>query len=428
MAVNIAILGFGTVGTGLPTLLSENKEKLAKILDEEIVISKVLMRDNKAIEKARSQGFNYDFVLNLDDILADSEISIVVELMGRIEPAKTYITQAIEAGKNVVTANKDLMAVHGVELRSLAQKHHVALYYEAAVAGGIPILRTLANSFSSDKITHLLGILNGTSNFMMTKMSEEGWTYDESLAKAQELGYAESDPTNDVDGIDASYKLAILSEFAFGMTLAPDEIAKSGLRSIQKTDVEIAQQFGYVLKLTGEINEVDSGIFAEVSPTFLPKSHPLASVNGVMNAVFIESEGIGDSMFYGAGAGQKPTATSVLADIVRIVKRVKDGTIGKSFNEYARSTSLANPHDIENKYYFSVETPDSTGQFLRLVELFTSENVSFEQVLQQKGNGKRAVVVIISHKINRVQLSAIQDKLNQEKDFKLLNRFKVLGD
>ena len=428
MAVNIAILGFGTVGTGLPTLLSENKEKLAKILDEEIVISKVLMRDNKAIEKARSQGFNYDFVLNLDDILADSEISIVVELMGRIEPAKTYITQAIEAGKNVVTANKDLLAVHGVELRSLAQKHHVDLYYEAAVAGGIPILRTLANSFSSDKITHLLGILNGTSNFMMTKMSEEGWTYDESLAKAQELGYAESDPTNDVDGIDASYKLTILSEFAFGMTLAPDEIAKSGLRSIQKTDVEIAQQFGYVLKLTGEINEVDSGIFAEVRPTFLPKSHPLASVNGVMNAVFIESEGIGDSMFYGAGAGQKPTATSVLADIVRIVKRVKDGTIGKSFNEYARSTSLANPHDIENKYYFSVETPDATGQLILSEELFTSETLSFEQVLQQKGNGKRAVVVIISHKINRVQLSAIQDKLNQEKDFKLLNRFKVLGD
>ena len=223
-------------------------------------------------------------------------------------------------------------------------------------------------------------------------------------------------------------KLAILSEFAFGMTLSPDQISKSGLRTIQKTDVEIAQQFGYVLKLTGEINEVESGIFAEVSPTFLPKSHPLASVNGVMNAVFIESDGIGDSMFYGAGAGQKPTATSVLADIVRIVKREKDGTIGKSFNEYARPTSLANPHDIVNKYYFSVETPDSTGQLLRLVELFTSEDVSFEQVLQQKGDGHRAVVVIISHQINRVQLLAIQDKLKEEVDFKLLNYFKVLGD
>ncbi|MCA2388963.1 homoserine dehydrogenase [Lactococcus lactis] len=428
MTVNIAILGFGTVGTGLPTLISENKQKLSKILDEEIVISKVLMRDEKAIEKARAQGYQYDFVLTLEEILADSEISIVVELMGRIEPAKTYITKVIKAGKNVVTANKDLLAVHGTELRALAEKHHVALYYEAAVAGGIPILRTLANSFSSDKITHLLGILNGTSNFMMTKMSEEAWTYDQSLAKAQELGYAESDPTNDVDGIDASYKLAILSEFAFGMTLSPDQISKSGLRTIQKTDVEIAQQFGYILKLTGEINEVESGIFAEVSPTFLPKSHPLASVNGVMNAVFIESEGIGDSMFYGAGAGQKPTATSVLADIVRIVKREKDGTIGKSFNEYARPTSLANPHDIVNKYYFSVETPDSTGQLLRLVELFTSEDVSFEQVLQQKGDGHRAVVVIISHQINRVQLLAIQDKLKEEVDFKLLNYFKVLGD
>lgn len=428
MAIKIAILGFGTVGTGLPFLLSENKEKLAALLGEEIVISKVLMRSEETIEAARKEGFSYDFVLSVDDILADSEISIVVELMGRLEPAKTYISQALAAGKSVVTANKDLLAVHGSELRELTKKHQVALYYEAAVAGGIPILRTLANSYSSDKISHLLGIVNGTSNFMMTKMSEEGWSYEKALQKAQELGYAESDPTNDVDGIDASYKLAILSEFAFGMTLAPTEIACSGLRSIRSTDVEIARQLGYVLKLTGEIREVQSGIFAEVSPTFLPKKHPLAAVNDVMNAVFIESVGIGSSMFYGPGAGQKPTATSVLADIVRVAKRIQNGTLGKNFNEYSRPTQLANPADVMNKYYFSVETPDTTGQFLRLVQLFTSENVSFDQVLQQRGDGERAIVVIISHEISRTQLAAVIEKLQQEADFELLNYFKVLGE
>ncbi|QDK71264.1 homoserine dehydrogenase [Lactococcus protaetiae] len=426
MTINIALLGFGTVGSGLPELLLENQQKLEMILEKKIVISKVLLRNQEAIEQARANGFDYPFVLSMNEILQDDSISIVVELMGRLEPARTYISQALSAGKNVVTANKDLLAIHGTELRALAKENHVALYYEAAVAGGIPILRTLANSYASDKITRLLGVVNGTSNFMMSKMVEEAWSYDEALQVAQELGYAESDPTNDVDGIDAGYKLAILSEFAFGMSLSASEVQHSGIREIDKSDVEIAQQLGYVIKLVGEIVEVESGIFAEVSPTFIPKTHPLSSVSGVMNAVFIESLGIGESMFYGPGAGQKPTITSVLADIIRVVKRMNDGTIGKSFNEYSRKTKLAKPENVKNKYYFSIETPDSTGQFLRLVKIFTSEDASFEQVLQQKGDGKRAIVAIICHSLNQVQLKNIREKLNREVDFSLLNSFKVI--
>lgn len=373
-------------------------------------------------------GNDFNFVTNVDDILSDHDITIVVELMGRIEPAKTFITRALEAGKHVVTANKDLLAVHGAELLEIAQANKVALYYEAAVAGGIPILRTLANSLASDKITRVLGVVNGTSNFMVTKMVEEGWSYDDALAEAQRLGFAESDPTNDVDGIDAAYKMVILSQFAFGMKIAFDDVAHKGIRNITPEDVAVAQELGYVVKLVGSIEETSSGIAAEVTPTFLPKAHPLASVNGVMNAVFVESIGIGESMYYGPGAGQKPTATSVVADIVRIVRRLNDGTIGKDFNEYSRDLVLANPEDVKANYYFSILALDSKGQVLKLAEIFNAQDISFKQILQDGKEGDKARVVIITHKINKAQLENVSAELKKVSEFDLLNTFKVLGE
>lgn len=387
-----------------------------------------MVKDEDEKNRLLAAGNDFNFVTNVDDILSDQDITIVVELMGRIEPAKTFITRALEAGKHVVTANKDLLAVHGAELLEIAQANKVALYYEAAVAGGIPILRTLANSLASDKITRVLGVVNGTSNFMVTKMVEEGWSYDDALAEAQRLGFAESDPTNDVDGIDAAYKMVILSQFAFGMKIAFDDVAHKGIRNITPEDVAVAQEFGYVVKLVGSIEETSSGIAAEVTPTFLPKAHPLASVNGVMNAVFVESIGIGESMYYGPGAGQKPTATSVVADIVRIVRRLNDGTIGKDFNEYSRDLVLANPEDVKTNYYFSILAPDSKGQVLKLAEIFNAQDISFKQILQDGKEGDKARVVIITHKINKAQLENVSAELKKVSEFDLLNTFKVLGE
>lgn len=388
----------------------------------------MLVKDEDEKNRLLAAGNDFNFVTNVDDILSDQDITIVVELMGRIEPAKTFITRALEAGKHVVTANKDLLAVHGAELLEIAKANKVALYYEAAVAGGIPILRTLANSLASDKITRVLGVVNGTSNFMMTKMVEEGWSYDDALAEAQRLGFAESDPTNDVDGIDAAYKMVILSQFAFGMKVAFDDVAHKGIRNITPEDVAVAQDLGYVVKLVGSIEETSSGIAAEVTPTFLPKAHPLASVNGVMNAVFVESIGIGESMYYGPGAGQKPTATSVVADIVRIVRRLNDGTIGKDFNEYSRDLVLANPEDVKANYYFSILAPDSKGQVLKLAEIFNAQDISFKQILQDGKDGDKARVVIITHKINKAQLENVSAELKKVSEFDLLNTFKVLGE
>ena len=428
MTVKIALLGFGTVASGVPFLLKENGEKINQSAHSDIEVAKVLVKDEDEKNRLLAAGNDFNFVTNVDDILSDQDITIVVELMGRIEPAKTFITRALEAGKHVVTANKDLLAVHGAELLEIAKANKVALYYEAAVAGGIPILRTLANSLASDKITRVLGVVNGTSNFMMTKMVEEGWSYDDALAEAQRLGFAESDPTNDVDGIDAAYKMVILSQFAFGMKVAFDDVAHKGIRNITPEDVAVAQDLGYVVKLVGSIEETPSGIAAEVTPTFLPKAHPLASVNGVMNAVFVESIGIGESMYYGPGAGQKPTATSVVADIVRIVRRLNDGTIGKDFNEYSRDLVLANPEDVKANYYFSILAPDSKGQVLKLAEIFNAQDISFKQILQDGKEGDKARVGIITHKINKAQLENVSDELKKVSEFDLLNTFKVLGE
>jgi homoserine dehydrogenase len=428
MSVKIALLGFGTVASGVPFLLKENKEKILQSAQSDIEVAKVLVKDDAEKDRLLAAGNDFDFVTNVDEILEDSDIAIVVELMGRIEPAKTFITRALQAGKHVVTANKDLLAVHGAELIAIAKEHGVALYYEAAVAGGIPILRTLVNSLAADKVTRVLGVVNGTSNFMMTKMVEEGWSYEDALAKAQELGYAESDPTNDVDGIDAAYKMVILSQFAFGMDVQFDQVGHKGIRKITPQDVAVAQSLGYVIKLVGSIEETPSGLVAEVTPTFLPKAHPLAGVNGVMNAVYVESIGIGESMYYGPGAGQKPTATSVVADIIRIVRRLNEGTIGKAFNEYSRPVQLAKPEDVKSDYYFSIQTPDMKGQLLKLAQIFNQEDVSFKQVLQEGAKDSVARVVIITHQLNQTQLQHIIEKIDEEADFTLLNTFKVLGE
>ncbi|GFH41775.1 homoserine dehydrogenase [Lactococcus hodotermopsidis] len=426
MTINIALLGFGTVASGVPFLLKENGAKITAAANADIKIAKVLVKDEAEKNALLAEGKAYHFVTDIAEILNDASIDIVIELMGRIEPAKTFITKALQAKKHVVSANKDLLAVHGAELLAIARDNGVALYYEAAVAGGIPILRTLASAYQADKITKILAVANGTSNFMMTKMVDEGWTYDEALAEASRLGYAESDPTNDVDGIDAAYKMVILSQFAFGMTINFEDVRHEGIRHITPEDVTLAQKLGYVIKLVGEIVERESGIYAEVVPTFLPKNHQLATVNGVMNAVFVESIGIGEAMYYGPGAGQKPTATSVVADIIALAHGIVKGEKVAPFNNFARETVYAKKEDLLDKYYFAIETEDKTGQLLKLAELFEAENVSFGQVFQENLAENRASIAIISHQMDLNQFDSLVEKISALPGFTLRNTIKVI--
>lgn len=424
--IKIGLLGLGTVGGGVPNILKAQKEKIKQNTGVDIEVTKGLVYD-EAEKKLRQSQFDIELTTNYDDIVNDAEIDIVIELIGKIEPAKTFISRALNAGKHVVTANKDLLAQHGPELIELAYNNNVDLFYEASVAGGIPILRTMADSLSDDGITKVQGIVNGTTNYMLTKMVEEGQSYDDVLKKAQELGFAESDPTNDVDGIDAAYKMVILTQFAYGMDIDFSDVHRRGIRHVSKDDVEMGQKLGYVIKLIGESALIDGSVSAEVAPMLVPNNHPLASIKNEMNAVFVESYGIGQSMYYGPGAGSLPTATSIVADVVQIAKNIKLNTTGQKFNPYQVTTQLANDDQVKGKYYFAIETPDKKGQILKLAEIFTNNDASFDQVLQQKANGETARVIVISHTITNAQFKAIKLEIEALDGFKLINTLRVLG-
>lgn len=426
MTIKIALLGFGTVAKGIPYLLKENQHKLLSLEGEDIVIDKVLVRDNESRQRFINQGFTYNFVTEINTILQDPQIDIVVELMGGIEPAKTYLSQALGFGKHIVTANKDLIALHGKELMDLADARGLALFYEGAVAGGIPILRTLSHSFASDKMTPLLGILNGTSNFMLTKMFEEGWSYEQALKKAQELGYAESDPTNDVEGIDTAYKATILSQFGFGMPIDFDDVNYKGISSIRSEDVEVAQEMGFAIKLVADLRETPTGISVDVSPTLISQKHPLAAVNHVMNAVFIESIGIGQSLFYGPGAGQNPTATSVLADIIDISRSIRSQIKIKPMNTYHCPCRLSMQSDIFNEYYLAIslrnaEDSDTLGRY------FEQENIGLKNVIEKALGDKQQEIYVLTDEVSQEKITQFIEEFPESGVIQLINVFKVIG-
>ncbi|HEN7826597.1 TPA: homoserine dehydrogenase [Streptococcus agalactiae] len=426
MTIKIALLGFGTVAKGIPYLLKENQHKLLSLESEDIVIDKVLVRDNESRQRFINQGFTYNFVTEINTILQDPQIDIVVELMGGIEPAKTYLSQALGFGKHIVTANKDLIALHGKELMDLADARGLALFYEGAVAGGIPILRTLSHSFASDKMTRLLGILNGTSNFMLTKMFEEGWSYEQALKKAQELGYAESDPTNDVEGIDTAYKATILSQFGFGMPIDFDDVNYKGISSIRSEDVEVAQEMGFAIKLVADLRETPTGISVDVSPTLISQKHPLAAVNHVMNAVFIESIGSGQSLFYGPGAGQNPTATSVLADIIDISRSIRSQIKIKPMNTYHCPCRLSMQSDIFNEYYLAIslrnaEDSDTLGRY------FEQENIGLKNVIEKALGDKQQEIYVLTDEVSQEKITQFIEEFPESGVIQLINVFKVIG-
>ncbi|HGD6195452.1 TPA: homoserine dehydrogenase [Streptococcus agalactiae] len=426
MTIKIALLGFGTVAKGIPYLLKENQHKLLSLESEDIVIDKVLVRDNESRQRFINQGFTYNFVTEINTILQDPQIDIVVELMGGIEPAKTYLSQALGFGKHIVTANKDLIALHGKELMDLADARGLALFYEGAVAGGIPILRTLSHSFASDKMTRLLGILNGTSNFMLTKMFEEGWSYEQALKKAQELGYAENDPTNDVEGIDTAYKATILSQFGFGMPIDFDDVNYKGISSIRSEDVEVAQEMGFAIKLVADLRETPTGISVDVSPTLISQKHPLAAVNHVMNAVFIESIGIGQSLFYGPGAGQNPTATSVLADIIDISRSIRSQIKIKPMNTYHCPCRLSMQSDIFNEYYLAIslrnaEDSDTLGRY------FEQENIGLKNVIEKALGDKQQEIYVLTDEVSQEKITQFIEEFPESGVIQLINVFKVIG-
>ncbi len=321
-----AILGAGTVGTGVYKLCQSMKDDVISKTGAELVVKKVLVRN---LDKDRDPIDRELLTDNWKDIIEDKDIEIVIELMGGTTPAKQYILEALEAGKQVVTANKDLLAEHGEEVMGMADKMQADLQFEAAVAGAIPIIRPLKQSMAGNHITEIMGIVNGTTNYILTKMTESGMDYKDALAKATELGYAEADPTADVEGYDAGRKMAIMASIAFNSRVTFTQVYTEGITKITAEDIKYAKEFGYVIKLLGVARNTPDGIEVKVHPMLIDENHPLATVKDAFNAVFVHGEAMDDAMFMGRGAGQMPTATAVMGDIIDVCRNIVHGSCGR---------------------------------------------------------------------------------------------------
>lgn len=404
--VKVGLLGLGTVGTGVVRILEGHQEDLSSQVGSPIVIEKIAV---KTLEKTRS--IEVDPRKLTEDpwsVIRDPEIDVIVEVMGGVDQTKAYILEALERGKHIVTANKDLMALYGSEILAKAMEHQCDVFYEASVAGGIPIIRTLIEGFSSDRIMKIMGIVNGTTNYILSKMSQEGASYEDVLKEAQQLGYAESDPTSDVEGLDAARKMAILGTLGFRTNVELGDVHVRGISTVSREDVLYAKRLGYEMKLLGIAERQDDEFSITVQPTMVKKTHPIAAVNGVYNAVYVYGEAVGETMFYGAGAGEMPTATSVVADLVAVVKNLKLGVNGLKAIVPYKPKKLKTDEQIAYKNFLLLHVDDKAGVLAQITQVFAEYEVSLESVVQSPNtNLAGAEIMIVTHNASKASMDKV---------------------
>jgi len=416
--MRIGLLGLGTVGAGVAKLLHENGKIIRLKTGLEIEVAKVLVRD---ATKSRPGLEGLPLTQNAAEILNDPSIQIVVELMGGIEPARTYMIEALRAGKTVVTANKDVVSEYGQELYAAGDIGDAELYFEASVGGGIPVIRPLKESLSANRMQRVMGIVNGTTNYILTQMSQFGKPYEEALREAQELGYAEPDPTSDVQGFDAARKLAILASIAFMSRVKPGMVFTEGITRITPVDIEHGRRFGWAIKLLAIGKEVDGRIEARVHPAFIPVQHPLASVGDVLNAIFAVGDPIGEVMFFGRGAGAGPTASAVVGDL--IAAALSKRTPGRRAGDACTCLFDKPVLDIGEtvcSYYLRLRVTDRSGVLARVADAFGAEEVSIAQMVQSNGgpgsqssNQDDVELVLVTHSVREANLQNVVRRLKQ---------------
>lgn len=416
--INIALLGLGNVGRGVWEILQTNKEEIRERSGYDIEVSKILVKD---INKKRDIDVpNGVLTTEPEEIFNDESIKIVIEVIGGVDPAKDYMIRAMQSKKHVVTANKLAIAICGSELIKTAKEEEVRFCYEASVAGGIPIIHGLNESLTANKIEQIMGIINGTTNYILTKMYLDNMSFEDALKEAQEKGYAEADPTSDVDGYDAVYKLSILTYLAFGKKVGVDSIYREGIRNIEAIDIEYAKEFGYVIKLLAIVKDINNVLELRVHPTMVPSRHPLASVNDSFNAIFIKGNAVGDLMMYGRGAGDLPTGSAVVGDIISILRNDTDPVFKL---EGSTSGSLKQINSMENTksgYYIRITVKDEPGVLGKISTILGQNNVSLLSVIQ-KGKGQEFVtLVFVTHK-------TLEGNINRSiKDINLLSSVKKI--
>lgn len=389
--MKIGLMGLGTVGTGVVHLINQNGKNIEKKIGEKIEIKKILVKDPNKKRTPLAEG---KITFDANDILEDEEIDVVVEVMGKEHPALEYIIKALKKGKHVVTANKEVIAVHGKELIKLATENKVSLLYEASVGGGIPIIRPLKQCLAANKIYEIKGILNGTTNYILTEMKEKGLDFEEALKEAQQKGYAEADPTDDVEGFDAARKLAILCTLAFNKFILPEKIYTKGIKSISKSDIKYAEELGYHVKLIAyaKIDE-NERLEAWVHPVMIKKDNPLSSVNGVFNAILVDGNAVGEVMFYGQGAGMMPTASAVVADIMDVKNHIV-------IQNGCEDGDLLPIVDTVSKYYIRLIAFDKPGVMSKITGILGDKGISLLSVVQKGVLGDTAEIVLITHIAN----------------------------
>jgi homoserine dehydrogenase len=399
--IHAALLGIGTVGMGVYKLLERRKKELPYKIGGELNIRRVLVKN---LSKER-EGIPEDILTDdFQGILSDPKIQIVIELMGGIEPARTYILEALRAGKHVVTANKDLMAKHGRELMEEAERHGCDLQFEAAVAGGIPIIRPLKECLAGNEITEVMGIVNGTTNYILTKMTEEGMDFDDALRKAQELGFAEADPTADIEGLDAGRKMAILASIAFHSRVTFDDVDIKGITKITAKDIQYAREFGYTLKLLGVARNTDNEMEVGVFPMMIPSTHPLAGVKDAFNAVFVHGDAVDDAMFQGKGAGEFPTASAVVGDLIAVARNMQYDCCGRIGCSCYKDLPMKASGESRHRYFIRLIVEDRTGILAGVAGVLGNNNVSINQVIQKAAVNGVAELVVITDKVENRHL------------------------
>lgn len=395
--VKIALLGFGTVSQGTFNLLQDNADLITNRSGVTIEISKIFVRNPDKYTNITLPS-TAQYVTNIDDVLNDESIAIVVELMGGTTFAKDCVEAALKHGKSVVTANKDLLAEAGPYLFDLAYKNNVDLRFEASVLGGIPIIRTLYESLGGNRITELVGIMNGTTNFILSKMTDEGLSYGDVLKEAQDLGYAEADPTADVEGLDAARKLAILASISFNRRIFFEDVTVEGITKIDTEDISFGKEFGYNIKLIGIAKESSKGLSLNVYPAFVPLTHPLASVRGSYNAIYIKGNGIDDAMFYGRGAGSLPTGSSVVSDIMEVAQNVAFESTGRFKPFYFDQKNIYSPGKIQSSYYMRLAVDNKTGVLAKIATKLAEQKISVLSIVQRNKDPETAVLAIVTSK------------------------------
>lgn len=391
MAVKIGLVGTGTVGGGCLDILSNHKQDFLRHFGIDLELTRVCSRDPQA---AASRGLQDIFTDDYHDIINDPDIDIVVELIGGTGVAKSVIVEALQAGKHVVTANKAIMATSGEEIMGLAEEMGLEIAFEASVGGGIPIIDPLKHSLIANRIDSIMGIVNGTTNYMLTRMDEDSLEYDAALKEAQERGFAEADPTADVDGLDAAAKIAILASIAFNSRVTMDQVFTEGIRRISPIDLANAHDSGYVVKLVAHARRGESGIDVRVHPTMIPEDHQLATVKGVFNAIFVEGDAVGQTMFFGEGAGAGPAASAVMGDVLEVARHVQMGIkpiVGCTCTD---NLPIAAIDDLETKYYIRFVVADRPGVLAACADIFAKNGVSVRTVTQ-RGNAAREDVNLI---------------------------------